>query len=99
MLLKNFLQFEVLSDIGNIVGREYGLVYPLGDELRRAYQALGINLTEYNNDDRWELPLPGTFIIDRNFIIRLAFVDADYTKRLEPETILTTLEGLMQIRT
>lgn len=93
-LLKNFLQYEVLSDVGNHVARTFGLVYPVGAEVRRIYLGLGVDLAEYNGDDSWELPLPGTFVIDRTMTVRLSFVDADYTRRLEPASILDTLRAL-----
>lgn len=94
MLLKNFLQYEVLSDLGNKVGRAYGLVYPMGQELRRVYRDFGIDLAQYNADESWELPLPGTFVIDRDFTVRLAFVDADYTRRLDPAAIIAALQRI-----
>ncbi len=93
-LLKNFLEYEVLSDVGNQVARSYGLVYPLGAEMRRIYQGFGIDLAQYNGDSTWELPLPGTFVIGRDMTIRFSFVDADYTRRLEPATILDSLRAL-----
>ena len=93
-LLKNFLEYEVLSDVGNRVAQRYGLVYPLGAEVRRIYLGFGVDLAEYNGDDSWELPLPGTFIIDRTMTVRLSFVDADYTRRLEPAAILDTLRAI-----
>ncbi len=93
-LLKNFLQYEVLSDVGNVVARQFGLVYPVAAEMRRIYLGFGVDLAEYNGDASWELPLPGTFIVDRSMTVRLSFVDADYTKRLEPAAILDTLRTL-----
>lgn len=93
-LLKNFLEYEVLSDEGNLVARSYGLVYPLGAEMRRIYQGFGIDLAQYNGDSSWELPLPGTFVIGRDMTIRFSFVDADYTRRLEPAAILDSLRSL-----
>ena len=95
-LLKNFLQYEVLSDIGNLVARQYGLVYPLGAEVRRIYLGFGVDLAEYNGDDSWELPLPGTFIVDRTMTVRLSFVDADYVRRLEPATIIEALQVILR---
>lgn len=93
-LLKNFLQYEVLSDVGNRVARDYRLVYRLAEPLREIYRGFGVNLAEYNADDSWELPLPGTFVIKRDRTVCLAFVDADYTRRLEPSQILECLTGL-----
>jgi hypothetical protein len=40
------------------------------------------------------LPIPATFIIDRSGIVHLAFVDADYTKRLEPAEVVRVVQGL-----
>ena len=93
-LLKNFLEYEVLSDLGNGAARQFGLVYSLAAEMRPIYQGSGVRLPEYNGDESWELPLPGTFVIDQGGMIRLAFVDADYTNRLEPAAILDTLRAL-----
>ena len=85
------LGFEVLSDHGNTVARKFGLVFTLPEELRPIYQQFGIDLPSANGDDSYALPLPATYIIDRKSIIVDAFVDADYTNRLEPEVLLTIL--------
>lgn len=85
---KAALQFPVLSDIGNQVARAYRLVFVL-PEVLRPYTA---HLPQYNGENSWELPLPGTFVVDQSGIIRLAFVHADYTKRLEPTAILAALQ-------
>ncbi|MHB8630078.1 MAG: peroxiredoxin-like family protein [Aggregatilineales bacterium] len=92
MVTKANLTFPVLSDAGNLVAREYRLVFTLPEALR-PYTA---NLPQYNHDDSWELPLPGTFVIGPDGVIRLAFTHADYTKRLEPTDILRTLHHATQ---
>jgi peroxiredoxin len=93
-LLKNFLQYVVLSDAGNRVARQFGLVYPLADALKTMYLGAGVDLAAYNGDTSWELPLPGTFIVDRGGTVRMAYVDIDYTQRLEPSRILQCLASL-----
>jgi peroxiredoxin len=90
---KNALQFEVLSDVGNKVARQFGLVFALVDVLRPIYKHIGADLPVYNGDESWELPMPGTFVVAPDGIIRLAFVDADYTHRLEPQAILESLRS------
>lgn len=94
MVEKNNLQFEVLSDAGNTVARHFGLVFSLVDVLRPLYKTIGADLTKYNGDESWELPIPGTFVIAQDGTIRLAFVDADYTHRLEPAAIIESLASL-----
>ena len=93
---KNDLQFEVLSDAGNTVARQFGLAFRLVDELQGLFEKMGINLPKYNDDDAWELPIPGTYVLDRDGTVVLAYVDADYTTRLEPGDILASLRGLNQ---
>jgi peroxiredoxin len=90
---KDELKFEVLSDVGNQVARSYGLVFRVGDVVQAAMKGLGIDLARYNGDESWELPVPGTFVIAKDGSIRLAYVDADYTRRLEPSEILAALRG------
>ncbi len=89
---KHKLGFEVLSDAGNRVARKFGLVFSLAEPLRGLYkEKFGVDLREYNADKSYDLPMPGTFIVAEDGIIRYAFVDPDYTLRLEPGEILESL--------
>lgn len=95
MAQKHQLGFEVLSDDGNKVARQYGLVYSLSEPLRELYlQKFQVDLQYFNGTESDELPLPGTFIVDSDGVIRLAFVDPDYTKRLEPAEIIQKLRQI-----
>ncbi|WP_458627557.1 peroxiredoxin-like family protein [Winogradskyella sp. PC D3.3] len=90
---KNNLEFTVLSDLGNTIGKEYGVVYTLTDDVAKSYNA-GFGLNEQNGDTSNELPLAATYVIDTNGIIAYAFLDADYTARAEPLEILSALRKL-----
>ena len=89
---KHSLGFEVLSDVWNKVARKFGLVYSLDEELRPVYQHFGFNIPAHNGDDSYELPIPATYVIDTEGTIVLSFVDADYTRRLEPTEIIGSLK-------
>ncbi|MEJ1297072.1 MAG: hypothetical protein RPU64_16245 [Candidatus Sedimenticola sp. (ex Thyasira tokunagai)] len=41
-----------------------------------------------------QLPVPATYIIGSDGVIRYNFIDADYTQRMEPAEILKQLERL-----
>ncbi len=88
------LDFEVLSDLNSTVIRRYGLVYTVDAENRKILAGFGNDLRAVNGNDKWELPVPGTFVIDRDGIVRLAFVEPDYTKRLEPALLIKALQKL-----
>jgi peroxiredoxin len=88
------LTFHVLSDAHNEVARAYGLVFKLSDGLQALQRMFGNEPPKFNGDDSWELPVPGTFVLDRGGVVRLAGVDPDYTERVEPSAILAALRGL-----
>lgn len=91
---KNNLGFQVLSDIGNAVARRFGLVWRFPPEMQAIYEALGRPLRNFNGDDSWELPVPATFVLNRDGVITFSFADIDYTRRLEPDNLLAALEAL-----
>lgn len=41
-----------------------------------------------------ELPIPATYVLEPSGIIRLAFIEEDYTKRLDPKNIVEALREL-----
>ncbi len=82
------LRFPVLSDAGNHVARQFGLAYRLPDYLEQHYRRVFINLQNSNGDVSWELPIPATYVIGRDGIVKFAFADADFSNRAEPEEVL-----------
>jgi peroxiredoxin len=88
------LSYSVLSDTGNNVAAKYGLKYSLSDELVSIFEGFGINYNENFGETGSEdpsLPIPATFVIDKNKRIVFAFHDSDYTKRAEPADIIASL--------
>jgi len=91
-LLKNFLEYEVLSDFGNKAARQFGLVYQVPEWVRDIYVSFGVDLPAFNAEQSWELPIPGTFVVGRERRIMLGYADSDAHNRLEPQAILDTLQ-------
>ncbi len=90
---KNDLAFPVLSDVGNAVARQYGVVFTLPSEVASIYREK-FDLRAYNGDDSNTLPLAATYVIDTEGTIRYAFLDPDYRKRAEPADVLAALDRL-----
>ncbi len=88
------LTFEVLSDVGNKLAKQINLVFTLPEPLRPIYEAWQLDIPGHNDDDSFELPIPATYIIDTDGVIRYAFVEMDYTQRLEPDIIIEQLKKL-----
>jgi peroxiredoxin len=89
---KNALTFEVLSDVGQKVGRAFGLVYQFSDELKSAYHGFGLDIPAKNAADEWALPLSATYVIGRDGVIIYAYTDADYRDRADPTDVLAVLK-------
>lgn len=93
---RHAIDIDILSDAGNQIAEEMGLVFELPQALRPVYEKTGIDLPAYNGDNSFKLPVPATYIVGQDGVIAYHFVNADYTQRLEPAEIvakLTTLYG------
>jgi peroxiredoxin len=82
------LRFLVLSDSGNAVARQFGLVYRLSPEMQKLYESIMTKLPGYNGDQSWELPLAATYVIQPDETISYARIDADWRRRAEPGEVL-----------
>lgn len=91
---KNELKFTLLSDRGNGVAKQFGLSFELDATLRPIYAGFGVDLPARNGEAGYSLPLPATYVVAQDGTILNAFVDTDYTKRLEPDTVISWLSQL-----
>ena len=89
---KNEIAFDVLSDDGNRVASAFGLTFRLPDAVNDIYKGFGIDLEDSNGEASQTLPVPATFVIDKGGKVLRAFVDADYTQRLEPDEVIAALK-------
>jgi len=87
------LSFPLLVDKHNEVARQFGLAYRVPEEQQGLYRSTFVNLPHINGDSSWELPIPATFVIERDDTILFASANEDYTERPEPLEILATAES------
>jgi peroxiredoxin len=78
------------------VARQFGLVYRVPEYQQAIYKRVFVNLPHTNGDESWELPVPGTFVIDRDGTVLYASVDEDYTQRPEPAEILRAVGDIIR---
>ena len=94
MVDQHRLQFPLLVDSVNHVARQFGITYRVPDDQQAIYRRAFINLPFVNGDASWELPVPATFVLDNNAIVRHAWVEPDYTERPEPAEIIEKVAEL-----
>lgn len=88
---KHQLTFDVFTDKNNQLAKQLGIDFKLQDFALPTYQAIGINLNEFNQDDENTLPVPAVFVIDSDGSIIYKFVDSDYRNRLNIEELIQSL--------
>jgi peroxiredoxin len=82
------LTFTVLSDPGNQIAGQLGILTAPSDGTRAAQLQLGLDLTQVNADGTTALPMPTVVIADADGVIRWIDAHLDYTTRTEPGQVL-----------
>lgn len=90
---KNELNFEVLSDNGNMVAKMYTTVFKNATTSVDTMAALGFDFDAHYSDDSRELPIPAIFIIEKDATISFAkSLGGDYRNRVEASEIMNALK-------
>lgn len=88
------ITYELLHDKNNEVAKRFGLAYSFPDSTRELHERLGVDVLSFSGEDDLELPVPATYVVDKDRVIRYAFVDADYTRLPDPIDIITALRRI-----
>ena len=91
---KNDLSFPVLCDSNGRLSDALGIRFELSPAIRALYQKFGHDLAERNDDDKWALPMPATFVVAKGGVIAHASVDPDYRTRPDPAVAIGILRQL-----
>jgi peroxiredoxin len=88
--------FPVLTDLDNGYALSLNLAIWLGAEIQRllSYQ----NMASFHGNDGWMLPIPATFVVGRDGLVKARFVDPDFRRRMDIDDLVAALakagEGL-----
>ena len=85
--------FPILQDKDSETAKSYGLLFQLDEGIVPIYRDM-LKIGEANGNDKMELPLTATYVIDTDGVIKYAFLDADYTKRAEPTDVVAAVKAL-----
>jgi peroxiredoxin len=80
--------FPVLTDLDNGYALSLNLAFWVGDEKREAMKQLGVDLEPYNGNSTWTLPVPATFVVGRDGLVKARYIDPDYRRRMELDAIV-----------
>ncbi|MDM1048214.1 MULTISPECIES: peroxiredoxin-like family protein [Bacteroidota] len=89
--INHHLEFELLTDKNNALAKQLGITFELQNYVIPTYSSLGIELSEYNENNNNELPVPAVFVIDTNSSIVYKFVDTNYMNRINIQELIEQL--------
>ena len=85
--------FPILTDVDNGYAMMLGLAFYVGDELKHMMVSSGWGPSVSQGTDNWMLPIPATFVIGTDGVVRARFVDPDYRMRMAIEDMLAALRS------
>lgn len=85
---------EMLCDIDHGLATALGLSFAITPALHQSYHAHGLELADIYGDSGRILPIPATFVIDRDAVVRFAFVEPDFRIRADPAAVVAAIEAL-----
>jgi peroxiredoxin len=84
--------FPILTDLDNGYALSLGLLFWVGEEMQKFMVARNVNPGESQGNDGWLLPIPATFIVGRDGLIKARHVDPDYRTRMEIDSVLEAVK-------
>ena len=95
---RHALGFNVASDIGNALGRRFGILYSFDEASRQASQSKGSWIGETTGTGTWELPMPTVVVIGQDRVVRFADVAPDWLLRTEAGPVIEAVRALSLIK-
>ena len=88
--------FPVLTDLDNGYALSLNLAIWLDTEIQRllSYQ----DMASFQGNDGWVLPIPATFVVGRDGLVKARFVDPDFRKRMEIDDLIDALKSASEER-
>ncbi len=93
----NEMEFIVLSDQDAKVASQYGVAWEVPEFLMEHMRVdRNLDLDKINNGNGAILPIPATFILGRDGLVKWNYVNVDYRTRSEPDEIIEALKKLTE---
>lgn len=84
--------FPILTDFDNGYAMSLNLAFWVGAEMQELMCQAGWDVTPSQGSDTWLLPIPATFVVGTDGVVKARFVDPDYRKRMAIEDLLTAVQ-------
>jgi len=83
--------FSILEDEGMVIMKMYKVNFSVDENTITKYKGYGIDFDKANGSNGASLPVPATYIIGKDGIIKYVFFNTDYRQRASVHDILNNL--------
>ena len=83
--------FPVLTDLDNGYALSLNLAIWLGSEIQKLLSPMQ-DMPSFHGNDGWVLPIPATFVVGRDGIVKARFLDPDFRKRMAIDDLIAALK-------
>lgn len=91
IILKSKASFPLIHDKEYHIMKAYDVSFTVDTATISKYKKYNIDLEKSNGNTQYVLPVPATYVIGTNGIIKFVYFNKDYTKRASVSEILTHL--------
>ena len=95
--LQSNVPFPILTDTDNGYALSLNLTIWVGAEIKNMMEGR-LDLPTFQGNSSWMLPIPATFVVGRDGLIRARFIDPDYRKRMMISDMLAAMARNFLIR-
>jgi peroxiredoxin len=92
MKVDSSVDFPILSDMDNGYALSLNLAIWIDGEMKDVMTKVGRDLPRYQGNESWMLPIPATFVVGQDGIIKARFIDPDYRKRVAVDELIGALK-------
>jgi peroxiredoxin len=82
--------FPILTDMDNGYALSLNLTIWVGAEIQKMMEGR-LDLLTFQGNNSWMLPIPATFVVGRDALIRARFIDPDYRNRMMISDMLAAM--------
>ena len=84
--------FPVLTDLDNGYALSLNLAIWLGAEIEKLLSPMQ-DMPSFHGNQGWVLPIPATFVVGRDGLVKARFVDPDFRKRMAIDDLIAALKS------
>ena len=88
---KTHASFPIISDSSMTIMKQYKVDFSVDEGTQKKYLEYGIDFSKANGSNGANLPVPATYIIGKNGLIKYVFFDPDYRVRPSVKELLDHL--------